>query len=68
MEQGGRGNFEARVVRQDGELIDTLWSLYWSPPKESLFCFVQNMTERKTLEELLSAQEEQVRLSSGSCY
>lgn len=56
-----RGSFEAHVRSNQGRFIDTMWSACWSPSEESLFCFVHNIEERKNMEALLTAQEEQVR-------
>lgn len=55
------GNFETAVQTAKGQSIDTLWSVHWSPSAESLFCFVHNITERKNMDAVLNAQEEQVR-------
>ncbi|MDZ4838090.1 MAG: PAS domain-containing sensor histidine kinase [Candidatus Melainabacteria bacterium] len=55
------GNFETHVETADGQSIDTIWSVHWSPSTESLFCFVHNITQRKNMEAVLSAQEEQLR-------
>ncbi len=55
------GSFETHVETGDGRSIDTVWSAHWSPSAESLFCFVHNITERKHMEAVLNAQEEQLR-------
>lgn len=55
------GNFETHIETAKGDSIDTLWSVNWSPSAESMFCFVHNITERKNMDAVLNAQEEQVR-------
>lgn len=64
MESGERDSFETFVKTSAGEYIHTTWSGYWSAAAQSLFCFVHNMTERKNMEALLAAQEEQVRIAT----
>lgn len=61
MSRESRGNFETHVESAKCEPIDTIWSGYWSPSQESLFCFVHNITERKNMEAVLNSQEEQLR-------
>lgn len=45
-------SFEARVVRPNGEIIDTMWSVHWSSRDRSLFCVVHDETERKQAERM----------------
>ena len=44
--------FEARIQRQDGVVIDTNWSATWSAQEQSLFCVAHDVTARKELERL----------------
>jgi PAS domain S-box-containing protein len=44
--------FEARVLRQDGTIIDTNWSTTWSAQEQSLFCVAHDVTARKEVERL----------------
>jgi len=44
--------FEARIQRQDGTVIDTNWSATWSAQEQSLFCVAHDVTARKELERL----------------
>jgi len=64
LETGSRVSFEAHVKNNADMYIDSMWSVYWSPSAESYFCFVHNITERKNMEALLAAQEEQVRTAT----
>lgn len=54
--------FECRVKRNDGSLVDILWSAHWSDREKSLFCVAHNITDRKIAEDLLRASEARVRL------
>lgn len=53
--------FESRVRRKDGAIVHTLWSAYWSPTENALFCVAHDITERKRAEEMLRASEERTR-------
>lgn len=53
--------FESRVRRKDGAIVHMLWSAYWSPSENSLFCVAHDITERKRAEEQLRASEARVR-------
>lgn len=44
--------FETRIIKKDGTIIDTSWSVYWSQAQERLFCVVHDITERKRIERL----------------
>jgi PAS domain S-box-containing protein len=48
----GDGAFESRVVRRDGSVIDTLWSVHWSEFDQSLFCVIHDDSERKQLDRM----------------
>jgi PAS domain S-box-containing protein len=52
---------ELRLRRKDDSIIHVLWSTYWSPTEEALFCVAHDITERKRAEELLRASEERIR-------
>lgn len=43
---------EARMIKQDGSLADTLWSATWSQSEKALFCVIHDITERKEAERL----------------
>lgn len=43
---------ELRLKRKDGAVIDTQWSSFFSKLEKSLFCVVQDVTERKNIERL----------------
>lgn len=43
---------EARLIKKDGTLIDTLWSATWSQSEKALFCVIHNITERKEAERM----------------
>jgi PAS domain S-box-containing protein len=64
MLSGERSSFETYVQTSADQYINTMWSAYWSASAESLFCFIHNITERKNMEALLAAQEEQVRTAT----
>ncbi|CAN5616016.1 hypothetical protein BH10CYA1_BH10CYA1_12940 [soil metagenome] len=44
--------FETRLIRQDGIVIDALWSARWSQSEGTLFCVLHDNTERKRAERL----------------
>lgn len=44
--------FELKLVRKNGETVETRWSCFWSSLDESLFCVVQDITEQKRVERL----------------
>jgi len=43
---------EAKIRRKNGETADTSWSISWSREESSLYCVVQDITQRKELEQL----------------
>ena len=45
-------NFENRVRRKDGSIVDMLWSLNWSPEQKTFFCVAHDNTERKNAERM----------------
>lgn len=50
--EGGRGQFEIRVKRKDGTLLDVLWAMHWSDIEEMMFCVAHDITERKEMERM----------------
>ncbi len=44
--------FENRIKRKDGNLVDMLWSIKWSPEEKTFFCVAHNNSERKELERM----------------
>lgn len=44
--------FECRLKKKTGELIDVLWTGYWSASDQGLFCIVHDISERKRVEKL----------------
>jgi len=46
------GELENKVIRQDGSLMDMLWSCYWAAGERSLFCVVHDITYRNELDRL----------------
>lgn len=45
---------ETKIKRKDGELADASWSVSWSKEESSLYCVVQDISERKELERIKS--------------
>ncbi len=43
---------ETKIKRKDGELCDASWSVSWSNEENSLYCIVQDISQRKELERL----------------
>ena len=54
-------NFENRVLRKDGSMINVLWSAHWSAAEKELFCVAHDITARKTAEKLLAESESRIR-------
>lgn len=55
--RGSSGNgdiqeFELRLKRQDGIVIDTRWATIWSESESSFFCVVHDTTQEKNIERL----------------
>ncbi|HMX46472.1 MAG TPA: ATP-binding protein [Candidatus Obscuribacter sp.] len=44
--------FETRLVRRDGKIVDTLWSTRSSPENQNLFCVVHDVSDRKEAERI----------------
>jgi len=67
--EGGAGTLgsERQFVHEealrckDGKVLESLWSIYWSPKDGSLFCCVRDITEMKRIDTLIAAQEQLVR-------
>lgn len=45
-------SFELALLSGNGELLQTLWSVLWSPSEERLFCVVHDISERKRSEKV----------------
>ncbi len=45
-------NFENRIIRKDGSVVDMLWSLNWSPEQKTFFCVAHDNSERKNAERM----------------
>lgn len=45
-------SFEARMLRKDGEIVDTYWSVHWSELDQSLFCVIHDDSQRKQAERM----------------
>lgn len=50
-----------RVTKKNGQVIDALLSVYWSPLDGTYFSSIRDITDSKRIEDLLALQEEQVR-------
>jgi PAS domain S-box-containing protein len=50
---GERAVLETQLQSRDGEQLQVVWTAYWSPAEESLFCIVEDVTLRKRAEEQL---------------
>jgi|AGTN01.1.fsa_nt_gi PAS domain S-box len=54
--RGSKGSeiqeFELRLKRQDGIVIDTRWATIWSESEGSVFCVVHDATQEKNIERL----------------
>lgn len=48
----GSGNFDARIVRKDGEKADTEWSASYSNEDMLFFCVVRDVTDKRKIERL----------------
>lgn len=49
---GEMTTFEARLTRHDGNIVDTLWSVKWSPQAQNLFCVVHDVSDKKEAERI----------------
>ena len=58
--QPGNRGLEVRMKHFSGAWIDTLWSAYWAPEEEQLFCVIHNITERLKTERLKQELTEMV--------
>lgn len=53
LKKGGEAEpIEARLVKKDGTVIDTLWSTTWSSAEKTVFCVIHDITERKDAERM----------------
>lgn len=43
---------EARMLRTNGTVVDTLWSVQWSPEEKSFFCIIHDISERRAAENM----------------
>ncbi|MES6456995.1 PAS domain S-box protein, partial [Cutibacterium acnes] len=43
---------EARMLRTNGAIVDTLWSVQWSPEEKSFFCIIHDISERRAAENM----------------
>jgi PAS domain S-box-containing protein len=48
----GRGQFETRVKKKEGSLVDVLWAIQWSDTESMMFCVAHDITERKEIERM----------------
>lgn len=46
---------ETNLKARDGEILDVVWTAYWSTSDNALFCIIQDVTERKRVEVRLRA-------------
>ncbi len=49
-ENKGEREREFRICKENGSVVDTLWSGHWSEVERSLFFVIHDMTDRKELE------------------
>jgi PAS domain S-box-containing protein len=52
MEGKASGQFESRLLKSDGSLLDVLWSVQWADIENSMFCVVHDITARKEIERM----------------
>jgi PAS domain S-box-containing protein len=52
VESKSAASFETRVVCENGLLMDTIWSVQFSPAENALFCVIHDNRERKKLDRL----------------
>jgi len=53
---------ENAVCKRDNNVVDMLWSMYWSAQEEAYFCVAHDITERKVAEDLLRESEARIKL------
>ncbi|HEY9719921.1 MAG TPA: ATP-binding protein [Trichormus sp.] len=44
--------FDLRLIRADGTIVDTRWICFWSDTENSLFCVAHDITEQKRIDSL----------------
>lgn len=44
--------FDTRIKRKDGKIIDVLWTVHWVQSEKLVFCVVHDITERKEAERM----------------
>ena len=52
VENRTRGQFEIRLRRKSGSIVDVLWAMQWSASEDSMFCVAHDITERKEIERM----------------
>ncbi len=48
----GSSVFDLQLMKADGEMVDTTWSIFWSEMRQSFFCVVQDITEQKKIDRM----------------
>lgn len=43
---------ENRIVKANGDVVQALWSLHWSPEEKTYFCVIHDVTERHAIERM----------------
>jgi PAS domain S-box-containing protein len=51
-------DFENRLIKKDGSLVNMMWSAYWLEGSNTMFCVARDITERKRIELELYRQNE----------
>ncbi len=51
-EKQSEHSFDCPVRRQDGTVVDMLWTVHWSNEEREFFCVAHDISERKKLERL----------------
>src|SRR6185437_8405151 len=46
----GKVEVQSKLIARDGELLDIVWTAYWSKSDNALFCVAQDFTERNRTE------------------
>jgi len=52
IKSGKKEQFEGRVMRKDGQVIDVRWSVQWSPEEASYYCVAHDISDTKKLERI----------------